>query len=80
MDLGLSKADIGNANIASLASFTIFRFVAGPLCNRYGARRVFAIMFCMASIPAFFAGFIKDATGLIVVRACIGTIGAVFVP
>jgi NNP family nitrate/nitrite transporter-like MFS transporter len=79
-DLGLTKAEIGNANIASIASTIIFRFICGPLCDRFGARRVFAIMLVIGSIPGLFVGLIEDANGVIITRAFIGIIGSVFVP
>lgn len=79
-DLNLTKSEIGSANIASISSTIIFRFVAGPLCDRFGARRVFAVMLAVGSIPACCAGLISSGTGLIIMRAFIGVIGCVFVP
>lgn len=79
-ELGLSKGDVANANIASISSTIIFRFIAGPMCDRFGARRVFAVMLAIGAIPASCAGLVNSAGSLIFMRALIGTIGCVFVP
>lgn len=76
----MTKSDIGNANIASVASTIIFRVISGPLIDKFGPRRVFALILTLGAIPCFFAGFVNSATGLIVTRAFIGVIGSSFVP
>ena len=39
-DLMLTKAQIGNTIIASVAITVLFRLLSGPLCDRFGARAV----------------------------------------
>ena len=78
--LNLSKADIGNANIASVAVTICVRIGIGPILDRFGARRVQAFLLCIAAIPLCCAWSITGATGLIVCRLCIGIAGGCFVP
>jgi NNP family nitrate/nitrite transporter-like MFS transporter len=57
----------------------VVRFILGPLCDKYGARVLFAFVLCGASIPAACTGFVQTATGLAVIRLFIGIAGGTFV-
>ncbi|KAK3358697.1 major facilitator superfamily domain-containing protein [Lasiosphaeria hispida] len=79
-DLGLTPAEVANSNIVSLVATLFVRFVAGPLCDQIGARRVFSLILLLGSIPIGLAPLIKNATGLYVIRFFIGILGGSFVP
>jgi len=79
-DLHLTKEQIGNSNIISLVATLFVRFVAGPLCDHIGSRKVFSYTLLIGSIPIGLAPLIKDATGLYIIRFFIGILGACFVP
>ena len=55
------------------------RFVLGPQCDKYGARILFTVVLCLASIPTACTGFINSSNGLIVLRLFIGCAGGTFV-
>ena len=55
------------------------RVILGPLCDVYGARVLFAVILCTASIPTACTGFIHTAQGLILLRLFIGVAGGSFV-
>ena len=79
--LGLTKAEVGNANIASIASTIAFRVFSGPLVDKFGCRRVFGILLIAGSIPSIFSSLlVRDGISLAIMRFLIGVIGSVFVP
>ena len=78
-DLKLSKNDIFDSNIASVTATVLTRFIVGPLCDTFGARRIFAALLVIGAVPTFFLGTIKTATDLIIIRLFIGIIGGAFV-
>jgi NNP family nitrate/nitrite transporter-like MFS transporter len=55
------------------------RFILGPLCDKYGARVLFTVTLCAASIPTACTGLISTATDLIILRLFIGIAGGTFV-
>ena len=79
-DIQLTPEQINTANIASVASTIIFRVMVGPMCDKFGARRVFAAMLTIGGIPACLGGLVNSPGSLVLMRALIGTIGCVFVP
>ncbi|KAJ3115944.1 High-affinity nitrate transporter 2.1 [Phlyctochytrium bullatum] len=79
-DLGLSEADLANSDIANVASTVVFRVLIGPLVDKLGASRVMALILVSGSIPLALSGLVKNGTGLIILRAFIGVLGASFVP
>lgn len=56
------------------------RFVAGPACDRFGPRHVFAGTLLIGSIPLGLAPLVHDAQGLYISRFFIGILGGSFVP
>ena len=52
----------------------------GPLCDRYGPRKMMALMLVAGAIPSGMAGLVKNANGLYAVRFFIGILGGTFVP
>ncbi|OIW35160.1 nitrite transporter [Coniochaeta ligniaria NRRL 30616] len=79
-DLHLTPAQVANSNIVSLVATLFIRFVAGPLCDMYGPRRVFAGTLLVGALPLGLAPLIHNATGLYVSRFFIGILGGSFVP
>lgn len=79
-DLNLSPAEVANSNIVSLTATLFLRFVSGPLCDRFGARLVFASVLLLGALPIGLAPLVQNATGLYVSRFFIGILGSSFVP
>lgn len=79
-ELGLSKADIGHSGTASIAATIGIRVIVGPLCDYFGPRRIMSLLLIVGAIPMALAGLVKDATGLIILRLCVGILGGTFVP
>jgi MFS transporter, NNP family, nitrate/nitrite transporter len=79
-DLNLSQNEIANANIVGLTATLIVRAVAGPLCDRFGARYVFAGCLLVGALPTILTFTVKNATDVIVLRFFVGILGGSFVP
>ncbi|KAI2618446.1 nitrate transporter [Hypoxylon sp. NC1633] len=79
-NLNLSSAEVANSNIVSLCATLLVRFVAGPACDHFGPRYVFAGILLFGSIPLGLAPLVHDAQGLYVSRFFIGILGGSFVP
>jgi NNP family nitrate/nitrite transporter-like MFS transporter len=79
-DLNLTKTDIANSSILGLTSTLLVRVITGPLCDKYGPRKVMAGLLLVGAIPTLFAGLAQDATGLMIIRFLIGVLGGTFVP
>lgn len=79
-DLKLTQKQIGNSNIVSLCSTLLVRVIVGPLCDRFGPRKVMAGLLIVGAIPSGLAGTVSSAQGLYVIRFFIGILGGTFVP
>jgi NNP family nitrate/nitrite transporter-like MFS transporter len=79
-DIHLTQNEIANSNIVGLTATLLVRAVAGPLCDRFGPRYVFAGTLIAGAIPTAFAFSVRNATDLIVLRFFIGILGGSFVP
>jgi len=79
VDLGLSKAQIGNIIIASVSGTIIARLVIGKLCDTWGPRKTAVRLLLVGSIPVFLVGLAKDYTTFLLFRLAISVIGASFV-
>ncbi|RLN53195.1 hypothetical protein BBP00_00009384 [Phytophthora kernoviae] len=77
--LNLTEDQVSNSNIVSLASTIIGRLIVGPLCDRYGARTVQAVLLVIGAIPVASAALVVDYSGLMFVRFFIGLVGCSFV-
>lgn len=78
--MGLTKAQIANSNIVSLAATLLVRLVAGPACDRFGPRFTFVGCLIIGAIPTFLAGTTFNASELYALRFFIGILGGSFVP
>ncbi len=78
-DLDLSKAQIGNTIIASVAITILVRLIIGPLCDRFGPRRTYSWLLVIGSIPVMGIGLANSYESFLLARLAIGAIGASFV-
>ncbi|CAN0392337.1 unnamed protein product, partial [Discosporangium mesarthrocarpum] len=78
-DLGMTKAEVYNANISSVSSTVLSRFIVGPLCDTFGARLISSSLLLMGAIPTFFGGLVNSAVDVAIIRFFIGVMGATFV-
>ena len=78
-DLGLTKEQIGNTIIASVAATILARLVVGWLCDRLGPRLVYTGLLMVGSIPVMTIGLAQNYESFLLFRLAIGVIGASFV-
>ena len=78
-DLMLTKAQIGNTIIASVAITVLFRLLSGPLCDRFGARLTYTWVLLLGSLPVMGIGLARSYESFLLFRLAIGAIGAAFV-
>lgn len=78
-DLGLTKTQIGNTIIASVAITILFRLIVGKLCDKWGPRLTYTLLLILGSIPVMSIGLSRDYETFLLFRLAIGTIGASFV-
>lgn len=78
-DLMLTKFQIGNTIIASVASTVIVRILIGPLCDRIGSRKAYTWLLLLGSIPVMGLGLARSYETFLLFRLAIGAIGAAFV-
>ncbi|KAI1199010.1 nitrite transporter [Nemania serpens] len=79
-NLGLTPVEVANSNIVSLTATLLIRYLAGPLCDLFGPRYVFAGILLLGAIPLGLAPLVHNATTLYVSRFFIGILGGSFVP
>ncbi|OZJ03816.1 hypothetical protein BZG36_03816 [Bifiguratus adelaidae] len=79
-DLKLTPVQIANSNIVGLCVTLIVRFGVGPLCDRFGPRKVMIGCLVVGAIPTALTPFIHDYSGLLAARLFVGILGATFVP
>jgi MFS transporter, NNP family, nitrate/nitrite transporter len=75
----LTKAQIGNLTIASVAITVLVRLLIGWLCDRIGPRRAYTWLLILGSLPVMGVGFAHDYSTFLIFRLAIGAIGASFV-
>ena len=78
-DLMLTKAEIGNTIIASVAITVIVRILIGPLCDRIGSRKAYTWLLILGSLPVMGIGLAQNYETFLLFRLAIGAIGAAFV-
>jgi MFS transporter, NNP family, nitrate/nitrite transporter len=78
-DLKLTKTQVGNAVIASVAMTIFARFLTGWLCDRLGPRRTYAVLLLFGSLPVMGIGLSHTYQSFLLFRLAIGLIGASFV-
>ncbi|HEV8547504.1 MAG TPA: MFS transporter [Polyangiaceae bacterium] len=75
----LTKAQIGNIVIASVAVTVFARLFVGWLCDRFGPRRVYAGLLALGALPIMGIGLAHDYSSFLIFRLAIGAVGASFV-
>ena len=78
-DLGLTKTQIGNTIIASVAITIVARLLIGWLCDRIGPRLAYSGLLILGSIPVMCIGLAQTYEAFLLFRLAIGVIGASFV-
>ncbi len=78
-ELGLSKQQIGNTIIASVAITIFARLFIGAMCDRIGPRISYTFLLMIGSIPVMAIGLSNSYLTFLLFRLCIGVIGASFV-
>ncbi len=78
-ELGLTKGQIGNTIIASVAITIVARLFIGWLCDRIGPRLSYTVLLMVGSIPVMAIGMADSYESFLLFRLGIGVIGASFV-
>ena len=78
-DLMLTKAQIGNTIIASVAITVLVRLLIGPLCDKFGSRLTYTWLLLLGSLPVMGIGLAQSYEAFLLFRLAIGAIGASFV-
>lgn len=78
-ELSLTKAQIGNTIIASVAITVFARLVIGWLCDKIGPRITYSALLLLGAIPVMLIGLSDNYTTFLLFRLAIGIIGASFV-
>ena len=78
-ELDLTKAQIGNTIIASVAITIVARLLIGWLCDRIGPRLSYTVLLIVGSIPVMAIGLSHSYHTFLLFRLGIGIIGASFV-
>lgn len=78
-DLHLSKEQVSNCVIASVAITVLVRLLIGPLCDRIGPRLTYSWLLILGSLPVLGIGFAQNYETFLLFRLAIGAIGAAFV-
>src|SRR5689334_20357160 len=78
-DLNLTKSQIGNIIIASVAITIFARLFFGWLCDKIGPRISYTILLLFGSIPVMLIGLSDSYESFLLFRLAIGVIGASFV-
>ena len=78
-ELHLTKEQIGNSIIASVAITVLARLLIGWLCDRVGPRRAYTWLLILGSLPVMGVGLSRRLRTFLLFRLAIGAIGASFV-
>lgn len=78
-ELSLTKGQIGNTIIASVAITIVARLLVGWLCDRIGPRLTYTWLLVLGSLPVMGIGFAQTYETFLLFRLGIGAIGASFV-
>lgn len=78
-DLKLTKAQIGNTIIASVAITVLARLLTGWLCDRFGPRRTYTALLLLGAFQVMGIGLAHSYQSFLLFRLAIGLVGASFV-
>jgi NNP family nitrate/nitrite transporter-like MFS transporter len=78
-EYGLSNDQVANLNIAAVAVTILVRLIVGPMCDRFGPRKVYSALLLAGAVPVFGAALSTGYDSFLWCRLAIGAIGASFV-
>ena len=78
-EFGLSIDQVANINIAAVAATILVRLIIGPMCDRYGPRKVYTGLLLAGALPVFGAALSGGYESFLLCRLGIGAVGASFV-
>jgi MFS transporter, NNP family, nitrate/nitrite transporter len=78
-ELGLTKSQVGNIVIASVAITIFARLAAGWLCDKTGPRITYSMVLLTGAIPLITIGLSHSYESFLLFRLAIGILGASFV-
>lgn len=78
-ELGLTRDQIANINIAAVCVTIFVRLIIGPLCDRFGARLTYSWLLALGAIPVIAISFAQSYEAFLFWRLCTGAIGGSFV-
>ncbi|MCC9137474.1 MFS transporter [Pontibacter silvestris] len=78
-ELNLTKDQIGNIIISSVAITIIARLAIGWLCDKIGPRIAYTYLLVLGALPVILIGFSNSYESFLIFRLAIGVIGASFV-
>ncbi len=78
-ELNLTKEQVGNTIIASVAITIIVRLFIGWLCDKIGPRLSYTLLLTIGSLPVMGIGYAYNYETFLLFRLAIGAIGASFV-
>lgn len=78
-ELELTKDQIGNIIIASVAITVLARLLIGWLCDKIGPRITYTYLLIIGAIPVIFIGLSNSYETFLLFRLAIGVVGASFV-
>jgi NNP family nitrate/nitrite transporter-like MFS transporter len=77
--LHLTKDQVGNIQIASVAATIVARLLIGRLIDKYGPKVIYTWLLILCSIPVLLIGTSQSYVSFLIFRLAIGVIGASFV-
>ncbi len=78
-ELHLTKKQIGDIMIASMAITVLARLALGFVCDHYGPRRTYTVLLVVGSLPVMGIGLANSPESFLIFRVLIGVVGASFV-
>lgn len=78
-ELHLTREQVGNSIIASVAITILARLLIGWLCDRIGPRKAYTWLLMLGSLPVMGIGLSHNYATFLIFRLAIGAIGASFV-
>lgn len=80
VDLKLTTNQVADSNLASLGGTAFVRIIAGYAIDRYGPRKVMAVLLCIGAIPTALMPTVHHLPSLMATRFFISILGGTFVP
>ncbi|RKP55914.1 MFS transporter [Pararobbsia silviterrae] len=75
----LTAGQVANINIAAVAITILVRVIVGPLCDRFGPRKVYVGLLLLGTLPLVGAALSSSYAPFLLCRLAIGAVGASFV-